>query len=191
MSDDPSNRAEAIKSTPTHNHPIKPGACTPACPSYGQLGWVPAEQIPERAPRRPAWPLLSDITMDAIQAEATRAHVKHKQFSMLYGTNDRRFRILMEEAAEVARELNDAEIYDRPVAKDKLVKELIQVSAMAATWIEALEGDQERRLHPFDDPYARQYVRDAALREAADQHAQDVDGPAVEVNVSPGPTCAT
>jgi NTP pyrophosphatase (non-canonical NTP hydrolase) len=128
-------------------------------------------------PRRPAWPLLSDITLAAIQAEATGAHAKHKQFSMLYGTNDRRFRILMEEAAEVARELNDAEIYDRPVDRDKLVKELVQVAAMAATWIEALEGDH--------DPEYRSVAR------KPDPHAQDVDGPAVEVNVSPGPTCAT
>lgn len=176
MPDDPSNRAEAIKSTPTHNHPIM-GACTPACPSYGQLGWVPAEQVPERGPRRPAWPLLSDLTLAAIQAEATGAHAKHKQFSMLYGTNDRRFRILMEEAAEVARELNDAEIYDRPVDRDKLVKELVQVAAMAATWIEAAEGGHDTQYRP--------------IQRKPDPHTQDVDGPAVEVNVSPGPTCAT
>jgi hypothetical protein len=121
--------------------------------------------------------LLSHITLAAIQAEATGAHAKHKQFSMLYGSNDRRFRIMMEEAAEVARELNDAEIYDRPVDKDKLVAELIQVAAMAATWIEALEGDH--------DPGYR------SVQRKPDPHAQDVDGPAVEVNVSPGPSCTT
>jgi len=84
--------------------------------------------------------LVSPLTLDAIQAEATAAHAKHGPNSMLYGTDDRRFRILAEEVGEVARELNDAEIEKRPVDRVKLVKELIQVAAMAATWIEAAEG---------------------------------------------------
>jgi hypothetical protein len=86
--------------------------------------------------------VLSDLTLSAIQAEATRAHLKHGEHSML-GANvsdDRRLAILTEEVGEVARELNDAAIDGRPVDRDKLVKELIQTGAMCASWVEALEG---------------------------------------------------
>jgi len=84
---------------------------------------------------------LSALTLDAIQAEATRAYLKHGEHSMLGPkTNDRRLAIAMEEVGEVARELNDAVIEGRPVDRDKLVKELIQCTAMFASWVEALEG---------------------------------------------------
>jgi NTP pyrophosphatase (non-canonical NTP hydrolase) len=90
--------------------------------------------------------VLSGPTLSAIQAEATRAHLKHGEHSMLGPkTNDRRLAILTEEVGEVARELNDAEIDGRPVDRDKLVRELIQVGAMAATWVEALEGQAARQ----------------------------------------------
>jgi hypothetical protein len=87
-------------------------------------------------------PVLSDLTLSAIQAEATRAHLKHGEHSMLgpQASDDRRLAILTEEVGEVARELNDAEIEGRPVDRDKLVKELIQSAAMCASWVEALEG---------------------------------------------------
>jgi NTP pyrophosphatase (non-canonical NTP hydrolase) len=89
--------------------------------------------------------VLSDITLTAIQAEATRAYLKHGDHSMLGPkSDDRRLAILTEEVGEVARELNDAEIDGREVDRDKLVKELIQVGAMAATWVEALEGEGAR-----------------------------------------------
>ncbi len=84
--------------------------------------------------------VLSDLTLSAIQAEATRAHLKHGEHSMLgphYSSGDR-LAILMEEVGEVAHELT----YDQDGDRDKLVKELIQVAAMAATWIEHLEGGQ-------------------------------------------------
>jgi NTP pyrophosphatase (non-canonical NTP hydrolase) len=86
--------------------------------------------------------VLSNLTLSAIQAEATGAHAQHGDNSMLgpSHTDDRRLAILTEEVGEVARELNDAEIGGRPIDRDKLVKELIQVAAMAATWVEALEG---------------------------------------------------
>jgi len=86
--------------------------------------------------------VLSDLTLSAVQMEATRAHILHGDSSMLYPghTNDRRNSILVEEVGEVARELNDAEIGNRPVDRDKLVKELIQSAAMCLTWVEALEG---------------------------------------------------
>jgi hypothetical protein len=92
----------------------------------------------------PPVPVLSQLTLNAIQAEATRAYLKHGEHSMLgprYSSGDR-LAILVEEVGEVAHELT----YDQggPAAgegrRDELVKELIQVAAMAASWIEYLEG---------------------------------------------------
>jgi hypothetical protein len=88
--------------------------------------------------------VLSDITLAAIQAEATSAHLKHGEHSMLgpaYSSGDR-LAILVEEVGEVAHELT----YDQggpgvgEGRRDELVKELIQVAAMAASWVEYLEG---------------------------------------------------
>jgi hypothetical protein len=85
--------------------------------------------------------VLSGLTLSAIQAEATRAHILHGSHSMLAPcSNDRRMTILTEEVGEVARELNDAVVEGRQIDYDKLVKELIQTAAMAGTWIEAIEG---------------------------------------------------
>lgn len=81
---------------------------------------------------------LSDLTLSAIQAEATRARVKHGEHSMLgprYSSGER-LAILVEEVGEVAHELT----YDQAGDRDKLVKELIQVAAMAASWVEYLEA---------------------------------------------------
>ena len=93
--------------------------------------------------------VLSDLTMNAIQAEATRAYLRHGPASMLNGQaddrgQDRRFRVLAEEVGEVAKELNDAEVERRPVDRDSLERELIQVAAMAASWIEALNTGEGR-----------------------------------------------
>jgi len=88
--------------------------------------------------------VLSDLTLSAVQAEATRAHLKHGVHSMLgdrYSSGDR-LAILVEEVGEVAHELT----YDQggpgvgEGRRDELVKELIQVAAMALTWVEHLEG---------------------------------------------------
>ena len=85
--------------------------------------------------------VLSELTLSAIQAEATRAHLKHGDNSMLgpHYTAHERLAILVEEVGEVAHELT----YDQRDDRDKLVKELIQVAAMAATWIEHLEGGHQ------------------------------------------------
>lgn len=90
----------------------------------------------------PAGPglVLSAITLAAIQAEATRAHLVHGTHSMLapsYSSGDR-LAILAEEFGEVAAELT----YDHQDGgqRDRLVKELLQLAAMAASWVEALEG---------------------------------------------------
>lgn len=80
--------------------------------------------------------VLSDPTLFAIQEEATRAHLKHGEHSMLgagYTSGDR-LAILMEEVGEVAHELT----YDQSGDQAALMSELVQVAAMAATWIEFL-----------------------------------------------------
>lgn len=88
--------------------------------------------------------VLSDLTLAAIQAEATGAHAKHGPYSMLgerYSPGDR-LAILVEEVGEVAHELT----YDQGgpgvgrYDPDRLIKELIQVAAMAASWVEQIEG---------------------------------------------------
>ena len=83
--------------------------------------------------------VLSEITLSAIQAEATSAYLKHGKHSMVGPdyTPGERLAILVEEVGEVAHELT----YDQSGDKDKLVKELIQVAAMAASWVEYLEGE--------------------------------------------------
>jgi len=80
---------------------------------------------------------LSGLTLKSIQAEATRALALHGDHSMLGAahTPHSRLAILVEEVGEVAHELT----YDQG-DRDNLVKELIQVAAMAASWVEHLEG---------------------------------------------------
>lgn len=85
--------------------------------------------------------LLSELTLNAIQAEATRAHFQQKTKSILYKTPNDALSVLVEEVGEVAKELNTARELERPIDRDKLVKELVQVAAMAATMIEAVEGN--------------------------------------------------
>jgi hypothetical protein len=84
---------------------------------------------------------LSDLTLTAVQAEATRAHLRHGRNSMLYQdtTNERRLAILAEEVGEVARALNEYAITGA-LDETNLEKELIQVAAMAASWVEAINS---------------------------------------------------
>lgn len=94
-------------------------------------------------------PVLSQLTLNAIQAEATRAHIVHGKYSMLGDeyTDTQLLAILMEEVGEVAHELT----YDAGGPSvgegdpDKLVKELIQVAAAAASWVEKIEGTSDGR----------------------------------------------
>lgn len=80
--------------------------------------------------------MLQELTMDAVKAEYIRAHVKHggrtpKSPDM---TDGERLAILGEEFGEVCRALT----YDEG-DRASLVKELIQLSAMAAAWAERAE----------------------------------------------------
>jgi hypothetical protein len=89
--------------------------------------------------------VLSDLTLNAVQAEATKAYLRHGDHSMLGAavTESDRLAILTEEVGEVARELNEDRLgnLDGDDWRDRRVKELLQVAAMALTWVEHLEGD--------------------------------------------------
>jgi NTP pyrophosphatase (non-canonical NTP hydrolase) len=85
--------------------------------------------------------VVTDNTLEAIRVEAIKAHEKHGVNSMLYADYDRAYAILAEECGEVAHELNDAICENRNVNHQKLIAELIQVAAMAATMIEAAKAE--------------------------------------------------
>ena len=89
-------------------------------------------------------PVLSGLTLDAVQAEATRAHLLHGRHSMLGGANSEtdRLAILTQKVGGVARELNEYRLgnLNDNDWKARRVEELIQVAAMALSWVEHLEG---------------------------------------------------
>lgn len=84
---------------------------------------------------------LSPLTLDAVQAEAISAYAKHGSMSLLNPNTPVHLKLaaLMEEVGEVAHELT----YDVEDNKDKLVKELLQVAAVALSWVECLEGNHD------------------------------------------------
>ena len=75
------------------------------------------------------------------QAERDRAHAKHGDKSMESWPPDSyaRLAILLEEIGEVAREFNEAEFREGHVDPVALRAELIQVTAMAGAWADAIE----------------------------------------------------
>lgn len=83
---------------------------------------------------------LSALTLNAVNAEYTRAHIKHKGWTPknVRMSDGERLAILMEEVGEVAR----AVTYDNGNPA-KLVEELIQVSAMAAAWAEYAMNERD------------------------------------------------
>lgn len=83
---------------------------------------------------------LSPLTLDAVQAEAIRAHLKHGDNSLLNPNLHWSLKLssLMEEVGEVAHELT----YDVEDNKNDLVKELLQVASVALCWVESLEGNK-------------------------------------------------
>jgi hypothetical protein len=76
----------------------------------------------------------------AVAAERKRAHDKHGEKSMegVGIAHEKRLRILLEEVGEVAKELNDAEVEERPVILIDLHAELVQVAAMACAWADGI-----------------------------------------------------
>lgn len=109
-------------------------------------------------------PVLSRATLNAIQAEATRAHIVHGDESMFGPHNSaRRLAILLEEYGEAVEELDylvrsvflqmqlgkamgkvaHELTYDSAETIVKLMVELNQVSAMSASWYEVLRRQLE------------------------------------------------
>lgn len=96
---------------------------------------------------------LAERFLAAIINERRRAHVKHGDTSMEQSEplSFRRAAILMEEAAECGKALNDREHGDVMLAihspaeiaqNDELDKELIQTAAMAYTWWANRRGER-------------------------------------------------
>lgn len=84
-------------------------------------------------------PLLSPLTIDAVQAEALRAHLKHGNQSLLNPDMPSVLKLaaLIEEVGEAAAELT----YDKEgIDPNRFVVELIQVASVALSWVESLEG---------------------------------------------------
>jgi len=82
-----------------------------------------------------------------VHRERIRAHYKHINDSaeVLHWRSKRWLPILTEEVGEVARCLNEYDLWNVTTAETRLElrKELIQVAAMAVAWIDAI--DQEVR----------------------------------------------
>lgn len=98
---------------------------------------------------------LPTATLEAlerrIRAEAVRAHAKHGNFSMFGSvhTDDSRLTILTEELGEVARALNDTRLGKLAgMNGEELRAELVQVAAMALTWLARLETPAELEASP-------------------------------------------
>ncbi len=81
--------------------------------------------------------VLSALTLDAVQAEATRAHLKHGPKSLVNPAVPavEKLAALVEEVGEVGQCLT----YDQDHA-GTLVKELLQVASVALSWVESIEG---------------------------------------------------
>lgn len=88
-------------------------------------------------------PALTDLTLSAIQAEATRAHLRHAEHSMLSPsyTSGQRLAILAEEVGEAQDEA--LMLWEQSVIgltggpvdhRERAVIELVQAAAMAASW---------------------------------------------------------
>jgi hypothetical protein len=80
--------------------------------------------------------MIDSSTYGELNREINHAHDKHGVHSIIYGSDDKALRILMEEVGEVAREMNELELGNRTEVEymTNLQKELIQVAAMALTW---------------------------------------------------------
>lgn len=86
--------------------------------------------------------VLSEAILSDISDEANMAHDRHGAQSMLYGDDNKSLRILVEEVGECSREMNELALGNKIQAKYEkdLRKELIQVAAMAATWIAKIDN---------------------------------------------------
>lgn len=86
--------------------------------------------------------VLSSSTLVDIQAEATNAHQSYGDQSMMGHTmiDGDRLAILTEEIGEVAKVLNEIRIkrINNDESLSLLYRELQQVAAMAATWMEVI-----------------------------------------------------
>lgn len=85
-------------------------------------------------------PLTEDV-IQAVADEAAKAHEKHGRESILFGSDDKAFRILAEEVGEVATAMNELGLGNiSPEEYDSQVyAELTQVAAMAMSWMAKMD----------------------------------------------------
>ena len=83
----------------------------------------------------------------AMQEERVRAHAKHEaagnSMEDAHWYDLRWLPILTEEVGEVARELCDAWQHTEAEQKERMRAELVQVGAMTAAWIDAIDRDEK------------------------------------------------
>jgi hypothetical protein len=94
--------------------------------------------------------LISDVTFQAIQGESISSQVKHGEHAMINPdlARDERLAILVEEVGEVATAMN----YDEKGKRDDIVKELLQVAAMAASWAQVEDEKEQDSAVPAMQP---------------------------------------
>lgn len=99
--------------------------------------------LADEDPKMYSWLLMSSTDVgEELRSERIRAHEKHRDHSMESWPvlSAERYLVLAEEVGEVAKEFNDAKVEGRPIDRAALRKELVQVAAMAAAWVAALDG---------------------------------------------------
>jgi hypothetical protein len=84
--------------------------------------------------------IISDLTITAARAAALAAHLKHHDHTALNPAMPGlgKLAILAEEVGEVAHELTYDVAGDQGQKRVRLERELLQVAAVALTWIESL-----------------------------------------------------
>ena len=99
---------------------------------------------------------LSRLTLDAIESEYVRAHIKHSGHTpkSIHMSDGERLAVLMEEVGEVARAIT----YDNKDI-DNLVKELIQVATMAAAWGEFAMMERDARRNGAHVAHRNSFVK--------------------------------
>ena len=89
-------------------------------------------------------PVINTYIFEDVDLEARGAHAKHGKESMFYGDDNQSLRILLEEVGEVAREMNELALgnIDQVEYLVNQRKELIQVAAVALTWVAKIDRSE-------------------------------------------------
>jgi hypothetical protein len=80
--------------------------------------------------------MIDRTTYSQIEHRAVREHGKRGPQSVLYGSDNKGLRVMLEEIGQLARELNDLEAggYDESEYIANVSDRLVTVAALAVTW---------------------------------------------------------